>query len=154
MKNKQQPKQQKEPLYKFKSAIYPRTFWVYFGNNAEFIAKTFEPNCEMTEAAQIAEMTDALSSPGSTTNVYEEADLWRGILLCFPLTEEREFRDNLRSFVHESGHACDLLFQELGITKQDFDEGNEAYTYLLEWVFDNIYESYLKYKETYENNRK
>ena len=33
MKNKQQPKQQEEPLYKFKSAIYPRTFWVYFGND-------------------------------------------------------------------------------------------------------------------------
>lgn len=154
MKNKQQQKQPSEPLYEFKSAIYPRKFWVYFGDDPEFIVKTFDSHCEMTEAAQVAEMTDALQSPGSTTNVYEEADKWLGILLCFPKTGERGFRDNLRSFVHESGHACDLLFQELGITKQDFDEGNEAYTYLLEWVFDNIYESYLKYKETYENNRK
>lgn len=152
MKEKQPDKNHK--LYEFYSAIYPRRFWVYFGDDAEFIAKTFEPHCEMTENAQIAEMKDVLQSPGSTTSAYREDGMWLGILLCFPRTSEREFKDNLRSFVHESGHACDLLFQELGITKQDFDDGNEAYTYLLEWVFSNIYDAYLEYKDEYEDSRK
>lgn len=152
MKKEQPDKNHK--LYEFYSAIYPRRFWVYFGNDAEFIAKTFDPQCEMTETAQIAEMVDLLQSPGSTTNVHEEKEKWLGVLLCFPCTDEREFKDNLKSFVHEAGHACDLLFQELGITKQDFDEGNEAYTYLLEWVFGNIYDSYLEYKDEYKTSRK
>lgn len=144
-----------EKLYEFYSGIYPRRLWVYFGNDAEFIAKTFNPHEELTEKAQLDGMRNILEgdSFGATVQVYEQSTKFYGVLLVFPNIAEQTVVERLKSFAHESVHACDMIFQELGIEKQDFDDGNEAYAYLLEWVFGNIFESYLAYKETYENNR-
>lgn len=152
MKNKQQPTEEK--IYEFESGIYPRKFCVYFGRNAEFITRSFDPITDMTETAQLKDVETWFDAAGITTRAHQSTTDLKCILMCFPMTDKFDFLENLRTFVHEAIHACDVLFQDLGLVAQDFDEGNEAYVYLTEWIFANIYESYLKYKDEYKTSRK
>lgn len=39
------------------------------------------------------------------------------------------------TFAHEAVHIADYFFESLGMNGEDFTEGDEAYAYLVGWVF-------------------
>ena len=52
---------------------------------------------------------------------------------------------SVAAIAHESKHIVNMVFQHIG---QDLDVKNdEAECYFLEWVFDQAYKAFLKYKK-------
>ena len=46
------------------------------------------------------------------------------------------------TLAHESVHAADIIFEQLGMYTQGFNEGNEPYAYLVGWITDCLHKIY------------
>ena len=51
---------------------------------------------------------------------------------------------DVSSIVHESVHVADYIFESLGMSSQNYCDGNEQYAYLVEYVFKEINKVYTK----------
>lgn len=60
---------------------------------------------------------------------------------------DTEFEDGVGSFAHEAIHVADYVFDELNITSQSYEDGNEPYAYLVGWIANEI-------KKYYDDRRK
>lgn len=48
------------------------------------------------------------------------------------------------TLAHESVHAADIIFEQLGMYTQGFNEGNEPYAYLVGWITDCLNKIYIQ----------
>lgn len=46
---------------------------------------------------------------------------------------------NAQVLCHESVHVADYIFETLGMCAQDYEQKNEPYAYLVDFVFGNLY---------------
>lgn len=55
---------------------------------------------------------------------------------------DTEFNDGAGAFAHEAVHVADYVFDELNMTSQSYEDGNEPYAYLVGWITNEIEKYY------------
>ena len=119
----------------FRNDIYPISLFVYKikedEDQIEVLSnrfKTFKTDCE-------------------TEYKFEPIEPYSGAYTCFVIDKETSRRGPLvviredvpnYAICHESIHAVDVYYKLLGIIAQDYEDTNEPYAYLAEYIFRNI----------------
>lgn len=122
-------------IEEFRNDIYPISLFVYKINEDEDQVevlsnrfKTFKTDCE-------------------TEYKFEPIEPYSSAYTCFVIDKETSRRGPLvvvrddvfnSSICHESVHAADVYCKLLGIITQDFQDTNEPYVYLVEYLFRSI----------------
>ena len=117
----------KNKLYEFNPQIYPRKLWVLFKPSYETINKLFHQDGKPLPFEQFDKMSRCQQN-GSTMSVVSRETNDIGVVIIF------WSKPKISTISHESVHACDYIFDELGMCTQSFEETNEPYAYLVGWV--------------------
>lgn len=119
----------------FRNEIYPISLFVYKlkegEDEVEVLSnrfKTFKTDCK-------------------TEHIFEPIEGYTNAYTCFVIDKETSRRGPLivtredvpnYTICHESIHATDIYYKLLGIIAQDYEDTNEPYAYLAEYIFRNI----------------
>lgn len=122
-------------IEEFINEIYPVSLFVYKINEGEDEIevlsnrfKTFKTDCK-------------------TEHIFESIEVYTNAYTCFVVDKETSrcgplvvIREDIPNYTicHESIHAVDVYFKLLGIISQDYEDTNEPYAYLAEYVFRSI----------------
>ena len=125
----------KNKLYEFDPQVYPRKLWVLYNPSYHTMAENFLQNEEEISFEQYSSLKHA--DNGFTASVMNKNDLSLGVLIVLFK------KPSINTISHECVHFADCVYEELGITSQNYSEGNEPYAYLVGWASGCI-ESILK----------
>lgn len=127
----------KVQIHEFSSEIYPLLLWVCLNAEDEALKDVYDfvPNND-----GIKESIEKNSA--SVSIVIRKSDKRRGALV---FTEKKSLME-AHIIAHEAVHVADVFFQELSMTSQAFDGGNEPYAYLVGWAVKCI-NSAIKHKK-------
>lgn len=133
----------KSVIHTFDPVIYPARIWVSVNPSSDDICSKFYG---LTSELEKVEFTDEMFYPNRfvtarTTTVCNKEDGWIGLLVSVYKKKYCTARD----IAHESVHCADFIFENFGLTKGGFDDG-ESYAYLVGWIAACI-ESVLKNKQ-------
>ena len=121
-------------VYEFDPVIYPRLLWVSIAPSLEVLNEHFLIDGP-ADANPFGVGADVF---GCVTRVILRRGEKYGALMVI----------NKRSYVvpsliaHEAVHVADLFFEQLGIEKGCFSDGNESYAYLVDFVVRSFYTAY------------
>lgn len=123
-------------LYEVDFGIYPRNLWI--------------ANCE-SNLGGISVMcidgkyTDAESTEKVKTDCASTVEaMFGGNKGCLVYIGKKA---DIQTLCHESVHVADYIFESLGMCAQDYEQENEPYAYLVDFVFGKLYEVYIINKE-------
>ena len=111
--------------------IYPRLLWVSFNANPKDLDSQFY----VVDGVSFEEAFKA-SFGGATTRVRDRETNHYGVIV---FTSKSKF--TVGQIAHESVHAADCIFEDLGMVSQDFVEANEPYAYLVGYIADCVEET-------------
>ena len=122
-------------IHKFEN-IYPRVFWIACTNECEKLLSKFVffTNIEPWDTVNDNILEDLEEADTQTIAscyaVLEKSTGKLGILLVISRPEDV----NMDIAAHEAVHIADYYFDVCGLRSQGFEDGNEAYAYLVGWV--------------------
>lgn len=111
--------------------IYPRKLWVAFNASAKDLDSQFYVDDKVT-----FEEAFRACFGGATTRVRCRHTDHYGVII---FTSRSKF--TVGQIAHESVHAADCIFEDLGMVPQDFVETNEPYAYLVGYIADCVEET-------------
>lgn len=114
-------------LTEYHPQIYPFYLWVAKGADESLL-----DDFEIEEEGFVLSLN---SNAITTTATYHKETMERGILVFGRNT--RDF--TVKNCAHEAVHVADFAFQIFGIKKLDYNDANEAYSYLVGWAANSIY---------------
>jgi hypothetical protein len=118
-------------IYEFHPVIYPRLVWITIGAPIDFIKERF--NIVKPADEEYLKSNIHLSDFATGIKVVEIKTRNQGILMIF-----RDKKFGIGQIAHESVHIADYIFDEIGAYAQDFEDKNEPYAYLVEWIANCI----------------
>lgn len=136
----------KPKIYMYDPQIYPRRLYVAIEvNNLQdhFRLLSTDGTVEFSDE-EAAEDFYGKDYAMVTRSVINKEDNKYGVLIQIPDLEEINAESDIP---HESVHAADYIYQELGLYTEEFKDGNEAYAYLVGWIAGCISKSIIKAKQ-------
>lgn len=126
----------KKPIiHEFDPLVYPRLLWVCINATKAGLMERFSLDERETDRS--------FELHGAATCVTRCLASERYGILVF--CQNRKFLTT-SNIAHESVHVADAIFEAIGGTGQDFQQGNEPYAYLVGWAADCIGKA-LKFKK-------
>lgn len=128
----------KKPYDVYSPEIYPRLLFV--STNIEDLDKYFifldvYGNNDGSEYNKLLQEIDKYDGGMVTCKVIRKSDNKYGAIVIAVANAEDITPDMIP---HEAVHVADYFCEQLGLYTQDFEDGNEAYAYLVGWAAGNI----------------